>query len=199
LRRLRTARCKSITGTSTNGSRSIRSVGRGKGSGSFQGWRGHRLTVIRDQILAVRSDAQSASLHHAGSVGRILQDVGLARLLGGIRSRAMGRQGGEHHDTAGARLHRRGFGAVVLLAAYVTELAQAMRERAAQMSRRNYPRASVFDRRVGERDPAGQVRLRLDIGVAVVLMPRERLGVFGLLVDRLVPVEPDVGTNQIAA
>src|SRR5215831_10708288 len=67
------------------------------------------------------------------------------------------------------------------------------------MPTRNDPRASVPFGRIGQRDPTGQIGLRLDIGVAIVLMPRERLLVLGLFVDRLVPVKAHVGTDQIVA
>src|SRR5262249_48016781 len=62
-----------------------------------------------------------------------------------------------------------------------------------------YPRASVAFRRIGQRDPTGQVRLRLDIRVTVVLMPRERLSILGLFVDRLVPIQAHVGTDEVVA
>src|SRR5260370_28249255 len=74
-----------------------------------------------------------------------------------------------------------------------------MRERPAQMSARNHPRTTVVNGRVVESDPAGEVRLRLDVGVAVVLMPGERLGILGLLVHRLIPVEAHVGPDEIVA
>ncbi len=46
-------------------------------------------------------------------------------------------------------------------------------------------------------DPTGQVVLRDDKGVAIVLVPREPPGLFGFLVHELVPVEVDVRTYQI--
>ncbi len=52
---------------------------------------------------------------------------------------------------------------------------------------------------VGEREPDRQVLLRLDERVAVVLMPREPPRLLGLLVDGLIPVEVDVGAEQIRA
>ncbi len=55
------------------------------------------------------------------------------------------------------------------------------------------PGAAGIDGGVGERDPAREVLLRLDERVAVVLVPREATRLLGLLVDELVPVEPDVG------
>src|SRR5512135_662448 len=74
-----------------------------------------------------------------------------------------------------------------------------MRQRPAQVPTRNHPRTTVVERRVVESDPARQVRLRLDVGVAVVLMPRERLGIFGLLVHGLIPVEAHVGADEVVA
>ena len=60
-------------------------------------------------------------------------------------------------------------------------------------------RASVVDGGIGERHPAGEVLLRFDEGVAVVLMPRESARLLGLLVDGLVPVEAHVGADQVVA
>ncbi len=62
----------------------------------------------------------------------------------------------------------------------------------------HHPRAAALLGGVGERDPAGEIALRLDEVVAVVLVPGK--GSFGarLLVDRLVPVEAHVGTEQVA-
>ena len=54
-------------------------------------------------------------------------------------------------------------------------------------------------RRVGERDPAREVLLGLDERVAVVLVPRETARLLGLLVHRLIPVQADVGPDQIGA
>ena len=87
----------------------------------------------------------------------------------------------------------------VLFTAHVTELRQSMRQRPAQMSARNHPGTTVVDGRVVESDPAGQVRLRLDVGVAVVLMPRERLWILGLFVHGLIPVKAHVGADEIVA
>ena len=52
---------------------------------------------------------------------------------------------------------------------------------------------------VGERDPARQVLLGLDERVAVVLVPREPAGLLRLLVHGLVPVEVDVGADEVGA
>src|SRR5437870_2917641 len=59
--------------------------------------------------------------------------------------------------------------------------------------------AAVVEGGVGERQPHGEVLLGLDVGVAVVLVPRYSAGLLGLLVDGLVPVEVDVGTDQVGA
>ena len=60
----------------------------------------------------------------------------------------------------------------------------------------HHPRTAVLLVGVGQRHPAGQVLLRIDEGVAVVLVPGELLWA-RLLVDRLVPVEPHVGADQV--
>ena len=72
-------------------------------------------------------------------------------------------------------------------------------ERAVAVRARHHDDAAVLGRRVGERDPAREVRLRLDERVAVVLVPQHRLGRVRLLVDGLLPVEPHVGTDEVAA
>src|SRR5262249_36219679 len=115
-----------------------------------------------------------------------------------VGSGSMRHQRREHHRTSGA--HRRGNSLrPVLVAADPTKLGQVMLQGTTQMPARYYPRAAVAFRCIGQGDPTGQIRLRLDIGVAIVLMPRERLLVLGLFVDRLVPVEAHVGTNQVVA
>ena len=63
---------------------------------------------------------------------------------------------------------------------------------------RHHGDAAVVVVRVVDRDPARQVRLRLDVRVAVVLVPEDGRGAVGLLVDRLVPVEAHVGPDQVA-
>src|SRR5260370_14836358 len=110
----------------------------------------------------------------------------------------MRHQRGKYHDAPLAHRYCERLG-TVLLAAHVTELRPAMRKRPAQMPARNHPRTTVVNDRVVESDPTGEVLLRLDKGVAIVLMPRERLRIFGLLVHRLIPVKPDVGADQIVA
>src|SRR5215475_14296391 len=65
------------------------------------------------------------------------------------------------------------------------------------MHARHDPRTPVVHRDVGQGYPAGEVLLRLDVRVAVVLVPGKALRLLGLLVDRLVPVEPYVRPDQI--
>ncbi len=96
----------------------------------------------------------------------------------------MRHQRGKDDDTSCADWNRQRLTAVVL-AAYVAKLGLAMRQCSAQMASRNYPRTSVVNGRVGQREPARQVCLRFDVGVAVVLMPRERFWIFRFFVDRL--------------
>ena len=65
------------------------------------------------------------------------------------------------------------------------------------MQARNYPGTPVVEGRIGERDPTGQVLLRFDVGVAVVLMPGKLSIRPRLFVHRLVPIEPYVRTDQV--
>src|SRR5271170_4787218 len=108
----------------------------------------------------------------------------------------MRRQRREHDDAAGAHRNRRRVGAVVLTA-NVASLAPTMLQSSAQVPAWNDPRTSVLEGGIGERDPAGEVRLRLDEGVAVILMPRKMLRVLGLFVNRLIPIETHVGSDEI--
>ena len=59
--------------------------------------------------------------------------------------------------------------------------------------------AAVLLGGVGERQPHGEVLLRLDVRVAVVLVPRDPPRLLGLLVHGLVPVEPHVGADEVGA
>ena len=75
----------------------------------------------------------------------------------------------------------------------------AVRERATAMETGSDLRTAVRVRRVAEREPDRQVLLRLDVGVAVVLVPREAARLLGLLVDGLVPVEVHVRADEVRA
>ena len=55
----------------------------------------------------------------------------------------------------------------------------------------------VLGSRVGHREPAREVCLRLGVRVSVVLMPQHRFGAVRLLEHRLIPVEAYVGTDEI--
>jgi hypothetical protein len=67
------------------------------------------------------------------------------------------------------------------------------------MQARHHPHAAVVECRVDQRDPTGEVVLGLDVGVPVVLVPRDGLVVVRQLVDRLVPVETRPRADQIVA
>ena len=58
---------------------------------------------------------------------------------------------------------------------------------------------AAVEGRVRQGDPTGEVLLRLHEGVAVVLMPGEAARLLRALVDGLVPVEVDVGADQVAS
>ena len=62
-----------------------------------------------------------------------------------------------------------------------------------------HPHAAVVERGVRDRDPARQIRLRLDVRVAVVLVPEHRFGAVRLLVDGLVPVQADIRPDEVVA
>src|ERR1700722_17484266 len=162
----------------------------------FERRRRKTFAVFQNQVLTIWRVARSIGLHNSRAVGCVLENVGFTHSRGAVGTGAMRHRGGKYHDAPLAHRNCECVG-TGLLAAYVTELRQAMRKRPAQMPARNNPWTTVVNRRVVESDPTGQVRLRLDVGVAIVLMPRERLRVFGLLVHRLIPVKPDVRPDQI--
>ena len=70
---------------------------------------------------------------------------------------------------------------------------------AAPVQTGHHPRAPVLLGGVGQRHPTGEVLLRLHEGVPVVLVPGERRLGPRLLVDRLVPVEADIGSDEVGA
>ena len=134
-----------------------------------------------------------------GGVGRaVLEDVGLAHRVGEVRAGAVGRERREHHRAAGRhrRRHRRRALGEALPAERVDVV---VRERAEPVAAGRHLGAAVVERGVGEREPHGEVLLRLDVGVAVVLVPRHPARLLGLLVDGLVPVEAHVGADEVGA
>src|ERR1051325_7297504 len=74
-----------------------------------------------------------------------------------------------------------------------------MFERPVLVSTRGDPRTAVRLIDVHQRNPQGEVLLRLDERVAVVLMPGKLLFLRRFFVDRLIPIEPYVGTDQVMA
>ena len=76
--------------------------------------------------------------------------------------------------------------------------AHPVRQRSHAMRARHDPRAAVLRRCVGQSDPAGEIGFRLGEGVAIVLMPGESPALFRFLVNRLAPVQPHVGPDQVA-
>ena len=107
-------------------------------------------------------------------------------------------RGERREDDDAALAHRgrdRGDGRV--FDADEAEVRGLVRERTAPVHTGQNPGATVLRGGGRQRDPAGQVLLGFDVGVPVVLVPGEgRLGA-GLLVDRLIPVETHVGTDEV--
>ncbi|CAB4799273.1 unannotated protein [freshwater metagenome] len=73
-----------------------------------------------------------------------------------------------------------------------------MLKRADSVDSGGYPRTTVVDGGIGERHPAGEVLLGLDVRVAVVLMPRKVAHWLWLFVDGLIPVHAHVVADEIA-
>ena len=107
----------------------------------------------------------------------------------------MRRETGKHGDGTRVELYRHR--AFHVLQATVAQRRAVMCQRALSVQAGNDPGTAVVEGRISQRDPAGQVLLRFDVGVAVVLMPGKLPIRPRLLVHRLVPVQPYVRTNQV--
>ena len=59
------------------------------------------------------------------------------------------------------------------------------------------PWTTVIYRRVGQRNPTGQILLRLNIVIAVILMPRKILLRAGSLIYQLIPVQTYLRADEI--
>ena len=68
---------------------------------------------------------------------------------------------------------------------------------ALQVLSRSNPRAAVFWRRVGQRDPTRKILLWFYKGVAIVLMPRKILSRTRSLIDQLIPIESGARPDQV--
>ena len=110
---------------------------------------------------------------------------------GGVR-----RERRKNHDVTGpGRNGDRSIG--VCAEAHESEIALVMGQGSTAVAAGDDPWATIALIRVGEGDPAREVLLWLDVGVPVVLVPWEGRFRSGLLVDRLIPVEPHVGSDQV--
>ena len=72
-----------------------------------------------------------------------------------------------------------------------------MGKRALQVLSRSNPRAAVFWRRVGQRDPTPKILLWFYKGVAIVLMPRKLLSSTRSLEDEVIPIESGARPDQV--
>ena len=72
-----------------------------------------------------------------------------------------------------------------------------MGKRALQVLSRRNPRAAVFWRRVGQRDPTRKILLWFYKGVAIVLMPRKLLTGTRPLIDQLIPIQSGARPDQV--
>ena len=106
----------------------------------------------------------------------------------------------ELNTTAPPAAHRRRHRRRALLEALPAERVDVVvGEGAVAVAAGRHLRAAVLLGGVGEREPHREVLLRLDVRVAVVLVPRHPARLLGLLVDGLVPVQAHVGTDQVGA
>ncbi len=130
--------------------------------------------------------------------GAVLDDVGLAHRVGEVGAGAVRGERREHHRAAGGdrRLGRLGALGQALPAEWVDVV---MGEGALAVGAGGHLGTAVLERGVGEGEPHGEVLLRLDVGVPVVLVPRHAARLLGLLVDGLIPVEAHVGTDEVGA
>src|SRR5205823_6944085 len=118
-------------------------------------------------------------------------------LAGHVVTGRMGRERREHDDAS--RPHRNWNRTVRVPRALEADGRASVGERARTVEAGEYPDAAVVERGVGDRDPAREVGLRFDVRVAVVLVPEDRLRPVRLLVDGLVPVQPDIGPDEVVA
>ena len=129
------------------------------------------------------------------AVGHVLQDVCLANRVGRVALRRVRRQRAEHDDAA------RGTGTSTASDQSPQHSSPTGVDRCASVPSRCTPGMTAmqpFSRCcVGDRDPTSQIRLRLDVRIAVVLVPQHRFGAIGLLVDGLIPIEAHVGPDEI--
>ena len=68
---------------------------------------------------------------------------------------------------------------------------------ALQVPSRSNPRAAVFWRRVGQRDPTRKILLWFYKDVAIILMPRKLLFGTRSLIDQLIPKESGARPDQV--
>src|SRR5262249_47877780 len=113
----------------------------------------------------------------------VLEDVGPADVAGGVGPREVRGQGGKKDRAPGGDWGRDGPDPVWWLGE--TLIAEGLNgvvgQGAEPVQPRRNPGTTVVHRGVGEGQPARDVVLRFDVGVAVVLVPRETPGLFWLL------------------
>jgi hypothetical protein len=162
-------------------------VSRRLARGSSRGRSDDRAPVPQDREQAIGivagHDASRAVVDQADrvrAIGRELHDVGLAHRIRPVRAGAVRREAREDDDAPA----QTGTGTAPAL-----PRGNAIRGRSSSAGAcragadPGRPTAAVRFRGVGQRDPAGQVLLRLDERVSVVLVPREVGGRLRLLVD----------------
>ena len=78
-----------------------------------------------------------------------------------------------------------------------TQCRGLMMQRAQSMQPRRDPWATIGLGRIGQRDPTGQIVLRLNKCVAVVLMPWKLFCHARFFIDALIPIQPYVRADEV--
>ena len=130
-------------------------------------------------------------------VRSILQNVCFAGAAGQVGAGSVWRQRRKHDDVANFCGNCNSV--VCCAGALPAETSHVVLESSEFVQSRHNPRTAILLCGVNQRDPAGQILLRLDIRVTVVLMPWKLFGITWLLVNGLIPIHPGGWANDISA
>ncbi len=150
----------------------------------------------------VFDDALAIFLDEAQAIGHQLDDQRLADAIADICPCFVRGEGRENHHIAS--LGRNTDGGVLNLgligAAQPDSIGGAIVDQGAQtMDAGQNPRAAIIAGGIIQRDPAGDIGLGIGEGITIILMPREDAGFFRLFINRLIPIKPQIGADEIMA
>jgi len=131
-----------------------------------------------------------------GAIGRVLEDVGFARVWRLVWTGSVWRETGEYRNRTSCQ--REWHGVCRVFQALEAERRPAMVQCAASMHTGHDPGAAVVNACSRQRNPAGQILLWLDKRVTVVLMPGKFVRGAAFFVNQLVPVQSDIIADEVA-